>query len=115
MTPEQQSELNNLDQEFFNETATLRNQIWNKSNEMDLLLNTENPDPGKLQGLQKEISELKAQIAEKRLAHRLETRKMAPDRNNDGNVRGCGRGYGKGYGKGRGGYRGNGGSGPCWN
>jgi hypothetical protein len=56
-----------------------------------------------LQTLQKEISGLKAQMGEKRLAYRLETRKVAPEGN-----------YGGGYGRGRGGNRGDWG-GRCWN
>ena len=103
LTPEQQSKLNALDQNFFNETSTLRNNIWNKQTEMALLLNGENPDAAKLQTLQKEISALKAQMAEKRLVYRLEARKVAPN-NTYGRVLWRG---------GRGGYRGNGG--PCWN
>jgi hypothetical protein len=102
VSPEQQK-LNSLDQKFFNETSAARNSIWNKQNEMTVLLNGENPDPAKLQTLQKEISGLKAKMAEKRLAYRLETRKVAPEGN-----------YGGGYGRGRGGNRGNWG-GRCWN
>ena len=103
MAPEQQQKLNILDQKFFNETSATRNSIWNKQNEMTVLLNGENPDPAKLQTLQKEISGLKAQMGEKRLAYRLETRKVAPEGN-----------YGGDYGRGRGGNRGNWG-GRCWN
>ena len=103
VTPEQQQKLNALDQKFFNETSATRSSIWNKQNEMTVLLNGENPDPAKLRTLQKEISGLKAQMAEKRLAYRLETRKAAPQG-----------AYGGGYGSGRGGNRGNGG-GRCWN
>ena len=103
LAPEQQKELNNLDQKFFNETSSLRNNIWNKQNEMTQLLNGENPDTAKLQTLQKELSTLKSQMADKRLAYRLETRKVAPQGT-----------YGGGYGRGRGGYGGNRG-GSCWN
>ncbi len=108
VAPEQQQKLNTLDQKFFNETSATRNSIWKKQNEMTVLLNGENPDPAKLQTLQKEISGLKAQMAEKRLAYRLETRKVAPAGN-----------YGGGYGRGRGGNRGNQSAGNwggrCWN
>ena len=103
VTPEQQQKLNALDQKFFNETSAPRNSIRNKQNEMTVLLNGENPDPAKLRTLQKEISGLKAQMAEKRLAYRLETRKVAPEGT-----------YGGGYGRGRGGNRGSWG-GRCWN
>ncbi|EFK06080.1 conserved hypothetical protein [delta proteobacterium NaphS2] len=109
-TAEQQQQLNNLDQKFFNETATLRNNIWTKQNEMSILLNGENPDPAKLQALQKEINGLKNQMAEKRLEYRLETNKVAPNNTYS-------RGYGRGYGRGMMGYGGRGGYGPggCWN
>ncbi len=103
LTPEQQQKLNSLDEKFFNETSTLRNNIWQKQNEMTLLLNTEKPDAEKLRALQKEINGLKAQMGEKRLNYRLETRKVAPEGT-----------YGGGYGRGRGGYGRNWG-GPCWN
>ncbi|HKI49505.1 MAG TPA: periplasmic heavy metal sensor [Desulfobacteria bacterium] len=103
LSPEQQQKLNTLDQKFFNETSTLRNNIWSKQTEMSLLLNGENPDVEKLRALQKEITELKGQMAEKRLSYTLETRKVAPQAT-----------YGGGYGRGRGGFRGNRGGG-CWN
>ena len=103
MTPEQQEKRNSLDQKFLNDTSDLRNNIWNKQNEMTQLLSVENPDAAKLQALQKEISTLKGQMADKRLAYRLETRKTAP--------RGAG---GAGDARGRGGYGRNWG-GPCWN
>ena len=101
-TPEQQ-QLNNLDQKFLNDTSALRNNIWNKQNEMTQLLNGENPDTAKLQTLQKELSAMKSQMADKRLAYRLETRKLAPQSADGG-----------GYARGRGGYGRNRG-GPCWN
>ncbi len=104
-TVEQQKQLNDLDQKFFNDTATLRNNIWSKQNEMSILLNGENPDTAKLQALQKEINALKNQMAEKRLEYRIEANKVAPDNT-----------YGRGYGRGMGGYGGRGGYGPggCW-
>jgi Spy/CpxP family protein refolding chaperone len=99
----QQQQLNTLDQKFFNETATLRKNLWNKQNEMTYLLNGENPDVEKLRTLQKEISDLRSQMDEKRLTYKLEARKTAPEGT-----------YGRGYGMGRGGYGRNGG-GPRWN
>jgi len=114
LTQEQQNNLNALDQKFFNETASLRNNIWSKQNEMSILLNGENPDSAKLQALQKEITTLKGQMAEKQLEYRLEAQKIAPDNTVS---RGYGMGRG-GYGMGRGGYgggRGGYGPGSCWN
>jgi zinc resistance-associated protein len=104
-TQEQQQKLNRMDQKFFDETASLRNNIWNKQNEMSILLNKENPDAAKIKALQKEINTLKNQMAEKRLEYRLEANKVVPDNT-----------YSRGYGRGMGGYGGRGGYGPggCW-
>ena len=96
IAPEQQQKLYALDQEFANETSAMRNNIWSKQNEMTVLLNGKNPDQEKLRTLQKEISGLKGQMAEKRLAYRVEARKVAPEGT-----------YGGGYGRGCGGNRGN--------
>ena len=103
LTEEQQAKLDGLDQKFFNETGNLRGEIWSKRAELDGLLNSQNPDENKIKALQKEISTLQAQMAEKRLNYRLEARKTAPEGNAGG------------YYRGRGGYGGNGGSGRCWN
>ena len=100
-TEEQQAKLDELDQKFFNETADLRGKIWSKRAELGSLLNAQNPDENKIRALQKEISTLKGQMAEKRLTYRLEARKTVPG--SGGYDRGNGRGHGKGYG----GYGGN--------
>lgn len=108
---EQRTQLDNLHQKFYDDTAALRNEIRAKSGELDTLLNTSNPDPEKLRALQKEVSDLKGKMAEKRLDFELEARKVAPDAR-------LGRGYDQGYGPGMGyGRHHMGGYGPggCWN
>lgn len=110
LSPDQRNELSKLDQEFYNNTAEVRRQIWNKSDELDVLLNTPDPDPSKAKALQQEISELKAKMAEQRMDYELTARKIAPE----GAARGYGRGYGRhmrGHGPRGGGY----GPGSCWN
>jgi zinc resistance-associated protein len=129
LTESQRAELEKLEQSFFNDTAKLRDEIWNKSAELDTLLDSSNPDPKKAKGLQREISDLKAKMSDKRVEFELQARKIAPNaRSGRGYGMGYGRGYGHGYGMGRhhgprgqygdsgpqGGY-GRGGSGPCWN
>ena len=79
LTPEQQTKLDELNRNFFNETNTLRNELWAKSSELNLILNSPNPDTEKAKALQKEINDLKAQMAEKRLELDLEARKTVPD------------------------------------
>jgi zinc resistance-associated protein len=124
LTDSQQVELDKLHEKFVNDTAKLREDIWNKSAELDTLLESSNPDATKVRTLQKEISDLKAKMADKRVDFELEARKIAP---NARFGRGSGRGYGYGYGRDhhhgqyghRGGYGQHGrhygqGYGPCW-
>jgi zinc resistance-associated protein len=84
---------------FFEATRDLRGKIYQKSLELRSELAKENPDPRKAADLQKEISELQAQFAQKRLAHFFQVRKIIPD---------VGRGYRGGFSMmglwGRGGY-----------
>lgn len=93
LSPEQQSKLDQLNQEFSNKTATLRNNIWAKSDELNTVLNAPNPDTEKAKALQREISETRTQLAEYQLALEIEERKIAP------NAAGYGSRYGKGYGR----------------
>ena len=45
---EQRTQLDSLHQNFYDDTAALRNEIRAKSGELDTLLNTSNPDPERL-------------------------------------------------------------------
>jgi zinc resistance-associated protein len=121
LTESQRAELEKLEQNFFNDTAKLRDEIRNKSAELNTMLNSPDPDAKKAQALQKEISNLKAKMGEQRVNFELEARKIAPNaRFSRGQARGYGHrghGYGMGYHhgqKGNYGQRG-GGYGPCWN
>jgi zinc resistance-associated protein len=131
LTESQRTELEKLEQSFFNDTVKLREEIWSKSAELNTALNATDPDVKKVRTLQGEISALKAKMSEQRVNFELEARKIAP---NARYGRGYGRGHaggGYGYGMGRhhgphghygqcgdsgpyGGY-GRGGYGPCWN
>jgi zinc resistance-associated protein len=79
LNQEQRTQLNDLRQNFYNETAMLRNEIGTKSRELDILMNSSNPDPGKVKALQKELNALHANISNKRLDFALEARKIDPD------------------------------------
>jgi len=122
LTESQQVELDKLHEKFVNDTAKLREDIWNKSAELDTLLESSDPDATKVKALQKEISDLKAKMADKRVDFELEARKIAPNaRFGRGEGRGYSQGYGRGYGMGRhhGPYGQHGphygrGYGPCW-
>ena len=130
LTDNQKAELDKLHQQFVDDTAKMREEIWNKSAEFETALNAADPDAKKVRTLQREISALKAKMSEQRINFELEARKIAP------NAR-SGRGYGKGYAGGGYGYGmgrhhgphghygqdgnsgpqgayGRGGYGPCW-
>jgi zinc resistance-associated protein len=123
VTDSQRAELDKLQEQFVNDTAKLREEIWNKSSELDTLLDSASPDANKVKTLQKEISDLKGKMADKRVDFELEARKIAPNaRFGRGYGRGDGQGYGRGYGMmghnygpyGQHGPHHGQGYGPCW-
>lgn len=108
---------------FFKETKELRFRIEDKAWELGRELRMDKPDEKKAMALQKELSDLRGQLDQKFLAHRLKMRALFPeaeffgpgggrgfgpcaygDPDGDGDREG-GRGYGRGmmYGGGRGG------------
>jgi hypothetical protein len=93
--------------EFLQETEGLRQERYAKQLELRSELAKENPDVAKASELQKDISNLEAQIDQKRLDHAIKNRDAAP-----GYGRGYGMGYGRGYG--RGGHMRGCGPGACW-
>jgi zinc resistance-associated protein len=109
LTSEQRSQLDTLNSKFYDETAGLRNQVWTKNSQLDSILNRPNPDLEKAKALQKEISELRAKLDEKRLSYELEARKIAPQEQ-------LGGAYAGGYGYHMGGFGPGMGYGPgaCW-
>jgi Spy/CpxP family protein refolding chaperone len=107
LTEEQRSKTDELYRKFYDETAKLRDEIWAKSAELDTLLNSANPDAAKAKALQKEISDLRARIAQERINFELEGRKIAPELRSDRGYQGRhmrGHGHGMGYGHHMGGY-----------
>ena len=81
------------------ETAKLRNDMYQKRLKMNELLAAETLDEEKIKGLQAEINQLRNQMADQRLESVLEFRK----RNQDWRPGyGCGRGYHNGWNRGRG-------------
>jgi hypothetical protein len=107
LTEEQRSKSDELYRKFFDETAKLRDEIWAKSADLDTLLNSANPDAAEAKALQKEISDLRARIAQERINFELEGQKIAPElRSGRGYQGGHMRGHGQGMGYGRhmGGY-----------
>ncbi len=86
---------------FFEDTETLRQDLYAKDLELRSELAKENPDVKKAARLQSEISKLEAQLDQKLVEHRIKMKKVSPYA-----VRGyMGRG-GMGYGRSYGGH--------CW-
>ena len=79
MTPEQRSQLDQLHRKFYDETADLRKDLWNKSFELNTILNGTDPDIEKIKTLNKEINDLSSKLNGKSLNHQLEARKVTPD------------------------------------
>ncbi len=107
LTEEQRSKSDELYRKFSDKTAKLRDEIWAKSAALDTLLNSANPDATKAKAIQKEISDLRARIAQERINFELEGRKIAPELRSDRGHQGRhmrGHGHGMGYGRHMGGY-----------
>lgn len=123
MSDEQITRLDKERQAFFEETRNLRENLYQKELELRSELAKRDPDALKAAGLQAEVSDLTAQLDQKRLDHRIEMQKDNPEffagRGYGKGGRGMGRGfYGQGMGqgfRGQGRGRGFGGQGGgCW-
>ena len=119
LSEEQMTRLDENRRAFFEDTRNLRENLYQKELELRSELAKEDPDAQKAAGLQAEISDLTAQLDQKRLDHRIKMQKENPEFF-AGRGYGMGRGYGKGGGgmgrgfQGRGMGRGIRGQGGCW-
>ena len=64
---------------FFEATDDLRRKLYSKRLELESELAKKSPDTAKAVGLQKELSNFKAQIDQKRIGHLIEMRKINPN------------------------------------
>ena len=105
LNDEQITRLDKERQAFFEETRNLRENLYQKELELRSELAKEDPDVQKAAGLQAEISELTAQLDQKRIDHRIKLQKDNPEffagRGYGRGGRGMGRGF-NGQGMGRG-------------
>lgn len=105
LSDEQISRLDKERQAFFEGTRDLRDNLYQKELELRSELAKQDPDAQKAAGLQAEISDLRAQLDQKRVDHRIKMQKENPeffaDRGYGRGGRGMGRGfYGQGMGRG---------------
>jgi len=107
LSPEQTKQMESQRQAFFDDTADLRQEIYQKDLDLRRELAKETPDAAKAKDLQKALSQLEAQLDAKRIDHMMAMRKINPE---------AGRGRHGWGGKGPG-YRncpGAGGGARCW-
>jgi len=109
LTPEQREQLNAERQAFFESTKTTRQDLHAKRLALRAEFAKSELDADAVKGLQKEISQLQADLDQKRLSHTLKVREIDPDAGRgffgkgwDGGHHGGGRHSGKGRGMGMG-------------
>lgn len=95
LTPEQASQVFDLKQKFFNDTAELRKQMMIKGTELAALWQSGTPDQNQIQVKQQEVNALRDQLQGKRTAFQLQVQKICPQAG-----MGVGRGSGRGMGRG---------------
>jgi len=104
LSAEERKKLDEQRNTFFKATDDLRQKSYSKRLELQSEFAKKNPDTGKAASLQKELSNLKAQIDQKRIGHLIEMQKINPN---------AGRGF---AGRGGRGFMRSGPAfgGPCW-
>lgn len=79
LSPEQQDQIKALQQNFIDETASLRTEMYTKTGNMRILMGTSAPDSAELKRLAGEIADVKAEIMKKRIDFILKAKKAAPE------------------------------------
>ncbi|MCX8043618.1 MAG: Spy/CpxP family protein refolding chaperone [Desulfobacterota bacterium] len=76
LSPEQIERLQTLRSKFFNETASLRAELYKKQLELETLFTDPSPDAQKAGKLQADISDIEGKIDQKRIQAQLDARKI---------------------------------------
>jgi hypothetical protein len=79
LSAEDYDKLQAANEQFFEETRDLRQQLDEKRFALEKEWNRENPDKSKIEALQADISKLRSEFDAKALDHQLEVRKMMPE------------------------------------
>jgi Spy/CpxP family protein refolding chaperone len=97
LTEEQSDKLQSLRETYLKEITPLQSRMFAARSEMRLLWNTADPDRDQIVAKQKAISELKSQLEEKAIAHRLDCRAvLTPEQRSQMAAAGPGMGTGRG-------------------
>jgi Spy/CpxP family protein refolding chaperone len=106
LTETQRTQLHELRQKFFDETASLRESIYAKRQELRSLWADPNTTPEAIVAKEKELRSLQDQMRDAAVQQKLEARKiLTPEQLSQGGWgrgKGLGGGEGRGYGRGRG-------------
>ena len=78
LNSEEYKQFEQIREAFFNETQGLRTNLYEKERALQNELVKDELDASKASGLQKEISELRAQLDKKRIDHMVDMRKLNP-------------------------------------
>jgi Spy/CpxP family protein refolding chaperone len=76
LTPEQSSKIQAIQQANFKEIGPIQEQLFAKRTELRNLWLSQNPDPGRIDALQKEMLAIRTELQEKSTSARLEMRKV---------------------------------------
>ena len=79
ITSEQNDQVDKLTKAFFDETNELRKTLWTKSHDLDAIMAVSAPDEAKAMALQKEISDIKATLSQKRIQYQISVKKIIPE------------------------------------
>jgi Spy/CpxP family protein refolding chaperone len=79
LTTEQQDQIEKLHKKFRDDNADTIKQLMTKHFDLNTILDSDKPDGDKARAIQKEISDLNAKLAQKRIDLYIETRKINPD------------------------------------
>lgn len=91
LTTEQKSQIETLLKKFRTDNAETLKQLMTKHFDLNTILDSDSPDPGKAKAIQKEISALNAKLAQEKVGLYIDMRKINPDAK-------FGRGMGRGVG-----------------
>ncbi len=121
LSPEQREKLQAQEQEFYQDTAQLRGELYQKRLELRSLWVDPKADSEKIKAKQREVFDLQRRIQDKALDHRFAVQDLIPEEQFGQGQ--WGYGYGMGYGNHHGsghmwghgpGFRRGYGGGPCW-
>ncbi len=79
LTAEQKSQIEDLLKKFREDNADTLKQLMTKRFDLNTILDTDNPDAGKAKAIQKDISDLEAKLAQKRIDLYVEMHKINPN------------------------------------